>query len=123
MTLVRTGLIVVAMAAAFEQTAQAPRLSPAAAATFPGDVPEIAVKGTIDRFDVREQRLVLQTKDGRLTFVLDTDALIWFGSRHVAPGHIASDHGRRAKVRYTQAAGTRTAHWVFISSESPRGTV
>lgn len=85
---------------------------------------ETALSGTIDRFDAPERQLVLQTKDGgRVTFVVASDAIVWFGSRKLRTPDIVGHRGRRVKVRYTLSEGTRTAHWVFISSEAPKGTM
>jgi hypothetical protein len=33
---------------------------------------------------------------------------------------LSTHSGRRAKVRFTEADGKRTAHWVTISSEAPK---
>lgn len=113
-------MAVVALSAGIGPTVQAPH----PAGTKPPAVvrpSETALSGTIDHFDPPQRQLVLQTKDGaRVTFVVASDAIVWFGSRKLRPADILGHRGRRAKVRYTLTAGTRTAHWVFISSEAPR---
>ena len=81
---------------------------------------EQSVIGTIDRFEEAARRLVLMTKEGQVAFVLATDVVVRLGSRVLPTDALATHHGRRAKVRFTQAGGHRTAHWVVISSEPPR---
>lgn len=122
MTFVRTAMAMAALAAAMGPTAQAPRhVGTRPLATVRPS--ETALSGTIDRFDAPQRQLVLQTKEGgRVTFVVATDAIVWFGSRKLRPADITGHRGRRVKVRYTMAEGTRTAHWVFISSEVPKST-
>lgn len=113
-------MAVVALATGLGPTAQAPHpLGTKPVATVRPS--ETALSGTIDRFDAPQRQLVLQTKDGgRVTFVVAADAIVWFGSRKLRPADITGHRGRRVKVRYTLAEGTRTAHWVFISSEAPK---
>lgn len=113
-------MTVVALTAGIGPTVQAPHpVGTKPAATVRPS--ETALSGTIDHFDQPQRQLVLQTKDGaRITFVVAADAIVWFGSRKLRPADITGHRGRRAKVRYTLAEGTRTAHWVFISSEAPK---
>ena len=81
---------------------------------------ESALVGTIERFETEARRLVLKTKDAVISFVLAPDAVVRLGSRTLPVGDLEAHRGRRAKVRYTQAEGRRTAHWVVISSDPPR---
>jgi hypothetical protein len=83
---------------------------------------ESAVVGTIERFEQTERRLVLQTKDAQLPFILAADVVVRLGSRTLPVADLDTHRGRRAKVRFTQADGRRTAHWVTISSDPPRKT-
>lgn len=123
MTIVRAVVAVAGLVISAGPTAQAPHTT----GTKPIAVvrpSETALSGTIDRFDAPERQLVLQTKDGgRVTFVVASDAIVWFGSRKLRPADIVGHRGRRAKVRYTLTQGARTAHWVFISSEAPKDTM
>ena len=76
---------------------------------------------TIEHFEASARRLVLQTaSDAHIAFTLAPDAIIRLGSRTLPPAELASHRGRKAKVRFTQANGRRTAHWVVISSDPPR---
>jgi hypothetical protein len=81
---------------------------------------ESSLVGTIERFEEEARRLVLQTKDAHVPFILAPDAVVRLGSHTLAAADLAAHRGRRAKVRYTQVDGRRTAHWVVISSEPPR---
>ena len=81
---------------------------------------EQSIIGTIERFEATARRLVLATKQGQVAFVLAKDVVVRLGSRVLPIAALAAHHGRRAKVRYTQANGRRTAHWIVISSEAPR---
>jgi hypothetical protein len=99
-----------ARSAAYDVRALSSRIAPA----------EVAVIGTIERFEEAERRLVLKTHEGRVTFVLAATAVVRMGSRVLPAADLASHRGRRAKVRYTTADGRHTAHWVVISSEPPR---
>ena len=63
---------------------------------------------------------MLKTKDALISFVLAPDAVVRLGSRTLPVGDLETHRGRRAKVRYTQAEGRRTAHWIVISSDPPR---
>jgi hypothetical protein len=83
---------------------------------------ESSLVGTIDRFEEAPRRLVLQTKDAKVPFTLAPDAVVRLGSHTLAAADLDSHRGRKAKVRYTQADGRRTAHWVVISSDPPRKT-
>jgi hypothetical protein len=79
---------------------------------------ESSLIGIIDAFEQAARRLVLRTKDARVTFTLASDAVVRLGSRTLPAAELAAHKGRRAKVRFTQSSGGgRTAHWVVISSE------
>ena len=83
--------------------------------------PESALVGTIEHFEASARRLVLQTAaDAHIAFILAPDAVVRLGSKTLPAAELASHRGRKAKVRFTQTNGRRTAHWVVISSEPPR---
>jgi hypothetical protein len=86
----------------------------AAAAVVPA---ESSLIGIIDAFEQAARRLVLQSKGERVTFVVAADAVIRLGSRTLTAAELAAHRGRRAKVRFTQSGGRRTAHWIVIASE------
>jgi hypothetical protein len=114
-------LLVTAVAA----TAQAPAIADPVVGSVPIErrvaasvLPaESSLIGIIDAFEEAARRLVLQTKGERVTFVLAADAVIRLGSRTLTAAELAAHRGRRAKVRYTQSDGRRTAHWIVIASE------
>jgi hypothetical protein len=119
--LVIATLLVTAVAA----TAQAPAMADSRAGSATGErrvatviLPaELSIIGIIDAFEEAAHRLVLQTKGERVTFVLAADAVIRLGSRTLTAAELAMHRGRRAKVRFTQSGGRRTAHWIVIASE------
>jgi hypothetical protein len=86
----------------------------AAASVLPA---ESALIGIIDAFEEAARRLVLQTKGERITFIVAADAIIRLGPRTLTAAELAAHRGRRAKVRFTQSDGRRTAHWIVIASE------
>lgn len=82
---------------------------------------EAALVGTIEKFEESERQLVLKTHEGhRVTFRLDEAAVVRMGSKTVSASDLGRHSGRRAKVRFTESDGKRTAHWVMISSEAPK---
>jgi hypothetical protein len=84
---------------------------------------ESALVGTIERFEASARRLILQTAaDAHIAFILAPDAVVRLGSHTLPAAELATHRGRKAKVRYTQANGKRTAHWVVISSDPPRAS-
>ncbi len=83
---------------------------------------EASLIGVIERFEEAARRLVLQTKDAHVAFIVASDAVVRLGSRTLPASALAAHRGRRAKVRYTQDGNRRTAHWVVISSEAPRSS-
>jgi hypothetical protein len=85
--------------------------------------PESALIGTIERFEASARRLVLQTAaDAHIAFILAPDAIVRLGSKTLPAAELSTHRGRKAKVRFTQANGRRTAHWVVISSDPPRSS-
>lgn len=121
MITVRILIVAVALAIGTGQSARPPaKPAPSPRPPSANKPAEASVIGTIDRFDESARRLELQTKDGHVTFVLAADAIVRLGPKKLSASELASHKGRRAKVRYTQAQGTRTAHWVVISSEAPK---
>jgi hypothetical protein len=84
---------------------------------------EAALVGTIEKFEEAAHQLVLRTHEGRhVTFTLDDTAVVRMGSKTLTTSDLGRHSGRRAKVRFTEADGKRTAHWVMISSEAPKST-
>ena len=82
---------------------------------------EAALVGTIEKFEQAARELVVRTHEGRhVTFVVDDAAVVRMGSHTLKVAELATHSGRRAKVRFTEADGKRTAHWVTISSEAPK---
>jgi hypothetical protein len=95
-----------------------PRIAGGSAATIRPS--ESSIIGTIERFEEAARRLTIQTRTGRVAFVLATNATVRMGPHTLALAELPGTHGRKAKVRFTVTNGRRTAHWVAISSEPPR---
>ena len=82
---------------------------------------EAALVGTIEKFEQSARELVLRTHEGRhVTFVLAQGAVVRMGSHTLKAADLGTHSGRRAKVRFTESDGTKTAHWVTVSSEAPK---
>ena len=82
---------------------------------------EAALVGTIEKFEQAGRQLVLRTHEGRhVTFTLGETAIVRMGSHTLTSADLGTHTGRRAKVRFTESEGKRTAHWVVISSEAPK---
>lgn len=82
---------------------------------------EAALVGTIEKFEQAARELVLRTHEGhRVTFIVDDGAVVRMGSHTLKVADLSTHSGRRAKVRFTEADGKRTAHWVTISAEAPK---
>jgi hypothetical protein len=84
---------------------------------------EAALVGTIEKFEQSAHQLILKTHEGRrVTFTLDETSVVRMGSKTLPASELAHHSGRRAKVRFTESDGKRTAHWVTISAEAPKTT-
>lgn len=82
---------------------------------------EAALVGTIEKFEPKERELVLKIRDGHhVTFTLADAAVVRMGSKRLPTTDLGKHSGRRAKIRFTEADGKRTAHWVTIASEAPK---
>jgi hypothetical protein len=84
---------------------------------------EAALVGTIEKFEQVGRELVLRTHEGRrVSFIVASGAVVRMGSKTLPAADLGAHSGRRAKVRFTEAHGKRTAHWVMISSDAPKTT-
>ena len=70
--------------------------------------------GTIAKYDATSRTLTLSTTKGEQIFKLAANATIHQGSKTVKDVDIASQSGQRAKVRYSEATGQKTADAVMI---------
>jgi hypothetical protein len=77
---------------------------------------EVSAVGKIEKYDAASKTLTLSTTKGEQTFVLSANATIHQGSRALHEADIASESGQRAKVRYSEANGQKTADAVMILS-------
>ena len=82
---------------------------------------EASLVGTIERFESPARRLVLRTHEGRhVSFIVPAGATIRLGPKTLPATELSTHSGRRAKIRFTEADGKRTAHWVVISTDAPK---
>jgi hypothetical protein len=69
--------------------------------------------GTIEKYD--SNMLTLKTPSGEEQFTLASSARIRNGSKAIKAEDLSSLTGQRAKVRYTESNGQRTAESVMVS--------
>ena len=72
--------------------------------------------GKIEKYEAANRTLTLSTTKGQQAFVLAANATIREGSKSMRDADIASKIGQRAKVRYSEATGQKTAEAVMILS-------
>jgi hypothetical protein len=70
--------------------------------------------GTIEKYD--SNTLTLKTSSGEEQFTLASSAHVRNGSKSIKAEDLGSLTGQRAKVRYTESNGQRTAESVMVSS-------
>lgn len=69
--------------------------------------------GTIEKYDANT--LTLKTSSGEEQFTLASSARVRSGSHTIKADQLSSLAGQRAKVRYTEVNGQRTAESVMVS--------
>lgn len=69
--------------------------------------------GTIEKYDANT--LTLKTASGEEQFTLASSARVRNGSHTIKADQLSGLTGQRAKVRYTEANGQRTAESVMVS--------
>lgn len=72
--------------------------------------------GTIEKYDAN--MLTLKTSSGEEQFTLASSAHVRNGSKSIKAEELSGLTGQRAKVRYTESNGQRTAESVMVSSGS-----
>lgn len=75
--------------------------------------------GTIEKFD--NNMLTLKTSSGEEQFTVASSARLRNGSKSIKADELSSLTGQRAKVRYTESNGQRTAESVMVSSGAHKG--
>lgn len=70
--------------------------------------------GTIEKYDANT--LTLKTASGEEQFTLASSARVRNGSHTIKAEELSGLTGQRAKVRYTEANGQRTAESIMVSS-------
>jgi hypothetical protein len=107
--MLRVWLLAVAIAAM-------PGLLGARGPLAPDPKPAVSATGTIQRFDAGTHLLTIKTTRGSESFVVGDSTTIHRGARVVMLQDLGKWSGSRAKVRYTESAGRRTASSVMIGA-------
>jgi hypothetical protein len=82
----------------------------------PDPRPALSATGTIQRFDSATRLLTLKTVRGSESFVIADSTMLRRGAKVVPLQDLGKWNGSRAKVRYTEAEGHRTASSVMVGS-------
>ena len=82
----------------------------------------LSAMGTIEAFDATSRTLRLKTAQGTQTFTLADSTLVRHGAKPATPAQLAAWSGRRAKVRFTEIGGRRTATSVMVDSTPHHAT-
>lgn len=77
---------------------------------------EQSAVGTLERVDTAKQQITVATTGGRLLFHVQSGATIRQGSRTLKQSDLVSHTGERVKVRYREAGGERSAHWIVVAA-------
>src|SRR5215470_8722351 len=90
------------------------------AATVPAAKAAVhTLSGKIMKFDSTTSTLTISTAKGEEQFVMGPSATFHEGQKAIAASDLSGLVGRRAEVRYTEAAGVRTAESVMVSGTAP----
>lgn len=77
---------------------------------------EESAVGTLERVDAAKHQITVATTGGRLLFHVQSGAMIRQGSKTLKQSDLVSHTGERVKVRYREAGGERTAHWIVVAA-------
>jgi hypothetical protein len=114
MNILAGGLAVLALTGTtFAQTSPA-STKPTTAVTKPA--PAASVRGTLTAVDTGANSITLKSGKHEWTFTLATSAVIHEGSKNITLADLASHKGHEAKVRYSEAGGTKTAQSVMVAA-------
>ena len=75
--------------------------------------------GKIERFDAAAKTIVVKQGTHDMTFVLGPTAQVLQGKKTLQASDLTGDVGRNVKIRYTTAAGTKTADRIEVSEPAP----
>ena len=76
----------------------------------------LSATGTIEKVDQADKTITLKTPKGEETFKVADSTMIHHGSKTATLAQLSSWDGQPAKVRFTEAAGVRTASSVMVGS-------
>ncbi len=111
-----------AAALALAGTVLAAQAAQTAKTAKPAAMHSTSAVGTIEKFDADSKTLTLSTSKGAMTFMLASNATINLGSKALQPGDLEAHSGSKAKVRYTESNGQKTAESVMVWSGSATST-
>jgi len=104
-------------------TAAGPAQGAASPAEARGNRPaSLSALGTIEAFDAASRTLKLKTAQGTQTFTLADSTLVRHGAKPASPAQLAAWTGRRAKVRFTEIDGRRSATSVMVDGTPHHAT-
>jgi uncharacterized protein YjdB len=118
------GVAVLALAAgvmAAQTTSKTATAKSAAKSTATRSARAMSATGTITRYDASTKTLTLTTAKGDQRFTLDSAARVNQGSKKITADDLNTLTGQHAKVRYSEAGGTMTAHSVMVSGAMASG--
>jgi phage baseplate assembly protein gpV len=85
------------------------------AAQAPSKPKTHSVAGTVEAYDAAAHALTLKTAKGAAVFKLGEDTKVWNGAKSVTEEQLVATVGMKAKVKYTESDGTRTATTVRVT--------
>jgi len=88
----------------------------AASATTKPAAAAASARGTLSAVDTAAKTITLTSGKKAQTFTLASAAMIHEGSTSISITELASHKGHEAKVRYTEAGGTKTAQSVMVAA-------
>jgi hypothetical protein len=93
-----------------------------AALAGPATAPQTWAAGTIARVDLATRSLVVAQGTHAMTFVVGDQVRITMGRKRVSESELASDVGRRVKIRYRSGPAGRVADMVVIDGAPAKAT-
>jgi hypothetical protein len=87
---------------------------PATAVAKPA--PAASARGTLTAVDTAANSITLKNGKHEWTFTLASSAVIHEGSKNITLADLASHKGHEAKVRYSEAGGTKMAQSVMVAA-------
>jgi transcription elongation factor len=116
MTILAGGLAVLALTTTAFAQSGSKAAKATSAATKPAAAAAASARGTLSAVDTAANTITLTSGKKAQTFSLASAAMIHEGSKSITITELASHKGHEAKVRYTEAGGTKTAQSVMVAA-------